>query len=110
MAWSAITSRSASFALARDSCRQRSIDSAEAWLITPDRAVAPGVKPADSGVSTGSRSFARGGGALMMSVSPNRKRGPAVTAMTIGTSCGNCTASVTSETSCPAARMLIVGP
>ena len=30
--------------------------------------------------------------------------------MTIGTSCGNSTASVTSETSWPAARMLIVGP
>ena len=57
VAWSAITSRSASRALARESWRQRSIDSAEAWLITADRAAAPGVKPADSGVSTWSRSF-----------------------------------------------------
>ena len=85
VAWSAMTSRSASRALARASWRQRSTDSAEAWLITPESAGWPGRKPIEAGVSTSSRRSSVGGGALTMRVTPKLKRGPAWTSITTGT-------------------------
>ena len=70
------------------------------------------VKPTDSGVSPSASSLSSTsrGGRLTISVAPKRNSGPGTTRIATGTSCGKSAASVRSETSWPAARMLICGP